>query len=237
MSATPSARFAATAWSCIEAARDPHHPKFRTAVARLITTYWRPVFHFLRAKGHSATDAEDLTQEFFRRCLQPRSPLSRADRNKGRFRDFLRTLVKRFAHDQTVRSTKQTEFERWPIVSVHDLMRDSDRSYEPPAGETPDEAFDKAWKTALLRTVRDNLEAHYAAASDATEGQRFEIFAALTIVSAMKTGRHRTPSPSAFGRQPRSGASRGEVGPAALPFGCCARRPAIRYGAGRGRRG
>ncbi len=28
-----------------------------------------------------------------------------------------------------------------------------------PAGETPEEAFDKEWKAALLRTVRDNLGA------------------------------------------------------------------------------
>jgi len=185
MSATPSARFPNTAWSCIEAARDPHHPTFRTAVPRLISTYWRPVFHFLRAKGHATADAENLTQEFFVRCLGPRSPLHRADRGRGRFRDFLRTLVQRFAYDQTARPTRQAEFERG-LVSIHDLMRDSDRTYEPPGGETPEEAFDRACQTALLRTVRDNLAAHYEAMSDAQERQRFKIFAARTFVDRVE---------------------------------------------------
>jgi len=59
--ATPSARFPSTAWSCIAAAQDPGHPKF-VAMNRLIATYWRPVFHYLRARGHHAPDAKDLTQ-------------------------------------------------------------------------------------------------------------------------------------------------------------------------------
>lgn len=67
-------------------------------------------------------------------------------------------------------------------MSIHSLMEDSDRAFEPAAGETPEEAFDKAWKTALLRTVRDNLKAHYGATSDADERQRFEIFAAVYFV-------------------------------------------------------
>jgi hypothetical protein len=48
--ATPSARFPATAWSCIEAARDRHHPNFERAFNRLVETYWRPVFYFLKRK-------------------------------------------------------------------------------------------------------------------------------------------------------------------------------------------
>lgn len=65
MPATPSARFPATAWSCIEAARDPQHPRFVIAVNRLIATYWRPVFHFFRRKYPAAPDPEGLTQQFF----------------------------------------------------------------------------------------------------------------------------------------------------------------------------
>lgn len=181
MPATPSARFPTTAWNCIEAARDPLHPSFQTAITRLVSTYWRPVFHFLRARGYATADAEDLTQECFARCLQPGSPLHRADRGQRRFRDFLRTSVKRFAYEQIVRPRKQAAFERG-LVSIHDLMCDSDRAYEPPAGETPEDAFDRAWKTGLLQSVRDNLEAHYVALSDAQERQRFEIFAALNFV-------------------------------------------------------
>ena len=179
MSATPAARFPTTAWTCIEAAQDPHHPKFVTAVNRLITTYWRPVFHFLRKKYPATTDLEGLTQQFFL-TLVTKGWLARADQQRGHFRDFLRTILKRFAFDQVVRAPQQAQFEQ-RFVSIHSLMDASDRAYEPTASETPEEAFDKGWKAALLQTVRRNLEAHYAAAIDPEERRRFEIFAALNL--------------------------------------------------------
>jgi RNA polymerase sigma-70 factor (ECF subfamily) len=179
MPATPSARFPATAWTCIEAARDPDHPKYATAIDRLLITYARPAYHFLRRKYPNAPDHEELTQLFFFN-LVTRGWLARADSARGRFRDFLKTLLKRFAYDQVVRTPEQTCFEQ-RFVSLHSLT-DDDRAYEPPASETPDEAFDRAWKAALLRTVRDNLAAHYATTADAEERKRFDIFAARYFV-------------------------------------------------------
>jgi len=180
MSAPPSARFPATAWSCIEAARDPQHPKYVTAVNRLIATYWRPVFHFLRKKYPAVPDHQDLTQRFFL-TLVTKSWVSGADPARGRFRNLLRKVLDRFAFDKVLRPGRQVQFEQ-SFVSIHSLMTDSDRSYEPPAGETPEEAFDREWKTSLLLTVRRNLEAHYAAAADPEERQRYALFAARHFV-------------------------------------------------------
>jgi RNA polymerase sigma-70 factor (ECF subfamily) len=179
MPATPSARFPATAWSCIEAARDRQHPDFVLAVNRLVTTYWRPVFYFLRRKYPTAADHEVVTQDFFH-TLVTRDWLARVDPSRGRFRDFLKTLLHRFAYDQVVRPPRQARFEQ-RFVSIHDLVEDSDRAYDPPDGETPGQAFDRAWKAALLQTVRRNLEVDYAAAIDPEEKQRFAIFAALHL--------------------------------------------------------
>jgi RNA polymerase sigma-70 factor (ECF subfamily) len=180
MQATPSARFPATAWSCIEAARDPQHPKYVLAVNRLITTYWRPVFFYFRKKYPAAPDLEELTQQFFL-ALITKGWLARVDQTRGHFRDFLRTILKRYAFDQVVRAPQQAQFEQ-RFVSIHSLMEDSDRAYEPPDKETPEEAFDRAWKAALLQTVRRNLEAHYAAVIEPEERLRFQIFSALHFV-------------------------------------------------------
>jgi len=117
MTAAPSSNFPSTAWSCINAAKDPDHPKFRKAMERLATNYWRPVFRFLRSTRPSA-EAEDLTGAFFCRCLEGKSPLRLADPSRGRFRDFLRTVVKRFAYDQAVRPRAQLKFEQG-LVSIH----------------------------------------------------------------------------------------------------------------------
>src|SRR5436190_1316390 len=158
--AAASAHFPSTAWSCIHAARDPCHPRFVAAMNQLISSYWRPVFHYLRARGHTAAEAEDLTQEFFLRYLVRGTPPS-ADAGRGRFRDLLRTTVKRFAFDRTVRPRRQERFER-QFVSVHALVQDSDRAWEPRSGETPDETFERKWKVEVRAAVLRSLQAFYA---------------------------------------------------------------------------
>jgi RNA polymerase sigma-70 factor (ECF subfamily) len=145
----------------------------------LIATYWRPVFSYLRAKGHTATDAEDLTQEFFVRFLA-KGWLDRADPGKGCFRAFLKTLAGRFALVRTDRARQQDRFER-QFVAVSTLVKDEDRRYEPAAGETPEEAFDRQWKQETLATVRRNLRAYYEGADDPKLRRRFEIFAAYYL--------------------------------------------------------
>lgn len=181
---SPAARFPSTAWSCVRAAQDPNHPQFVANMNRLIATYWQPVFCYLRARGHAAQDAEDRTQEFFLRFLV-KGWLRPADQRRGRFRDFLLTLLQRFAYDQTVRAKVQTKFEE-SFVSVHSLMQDSDRAYEPPARQTPEEAFRTQWKAKVLAAVRASLWAYYEGLNKSQEWKRFEIFAAFHFVDRIE---------------------------------------------------
>ena len=61
----------------------------------LCRAYWYPLYAYVRRHGHTATDAQDLTQDFFARLLE-RKYLRLADRNRGRFRTFLLTSLKHF---------------------------------------------------------------------------------------------------------------------------------------------
>jgi RNA polymerase sigma-70 factor (ECF subfamily) len=168
--------FPSTAWSCIRRAQNPDDPQFRASATRLATDYWRPVFCYLRAKGYGASDAEDLTQEFFARLWSGRLGL-RADPGEGRFRNYLRVVVKHFAIDRTKRARVQEQFERG-LPKLSALIREEDRTYEPAAGETPEEAFDRQWRGDLLAAVRRNLAAHYQGTGDPDDAIRYEIFAA-----------------------------------------------------------
>ncbi|MGI8481613.1 MAG: RNA polymerase sigma factor [Chthoniobacterales bacterium] len=59
--------FAPTQWSVILAAgksqTDPESS--RAALAQLCQTYWPPLYTYVRARGSSRHDAQDLTQGFF----------------------------------------------------------------------------------------------------------------------------------------------------------------------------
>src|SRR5688500_14535571 len=58
------------------------------ALAHLCQLYWHPVYAFVRRRGYSRDEAEDLTQGFFTQLLA-KNYLLDADRERGRFRSFL----------------------------------------------------------------------------------------------------------------------------------------------------
>jgi RNA polymerase sigma-70 factor (ECF subfamily) len=98
MSAATSAgdpQFHTTQWSLIAAAAGQAGVASQAALEELCQAYWYPVYAFVRRRGHSAEDARDLAQEFFRTLLE-KGYLADADPDRGRFRAFLLTAVGRF---------------------------------------------------------------------------------------------------------------------------------------------
>ena len=94
-----SGRFPTTAWTMVRKAQDPQSPERLAAMNRCVAGYWRPVFYYLRARGHSFPQAEDVTQDFFMRFFE-KNWIQPADPGRGRFRTFLLTILKRFLSDQ-----------------------------------------------------------------------------------------------------------------------------------------
>src|SRR5436189_3999918 len=82
------ASFATTHWTVIAAARNGDAAAAREALAELCRTYWYPLYAYIRRRGHSADEAQDLTQELFARLLESEA-LAGVDRARGRFRAFL----------------------------------------------------------------------------------------------------------------------------------------------------
>jgi DNA-directed RNA polymerase specialized sigma24 family protein len=56
--------FHTTDWRVILEAGAGEASGARAALATLCETYWPPVYAFIRRKGHSPADAEDLTQAY-----------------------------------------------------------------------------------------------------------------------------------------------------------------------------
>ncbi len=153
-----AAPFPTTAWSMVRAAQDRDDPACLAAMNRCIAAYWRPVFYFVRAKGHSLHRAEDLTQEFFLRFYE-RGWIERADPHCGRFRTFLLTILTRFLADKgDQRAPRQEVFDN-RLVTVSALISEPERSFEPPDNRTPDEIFMQQWAHAVIAHVRRCLEA------------------------------------------------------------------------------
>ena len=135
---------------------------------RLIRTYWAPLRIFLVATFPSLQEQADLLlQDFAEDKILKRGWLQRADRSRGKFRDFLKTSLRNFVLDRLNRA----EFKHAP-VSMEDLAR------EPSAPEAPSEAFDLTWaRTVLAQTLR-RMEADCKdpSADQPRRGQIWEMF-------------------------------------------------------------
>ena len=69
-SAKPREYFATTHWTMVLDAGRSDSIRAREALAQLCQTYWYPLYAYIRRRGESPADAEDLTQGFFARLLK-----------------------------------------------------------------------------------------------------------------------------------------------------------------------
>lgn len=87
--------FATTHWSVVLATADGDSPQGSAALEDLCRTYWYPLFVYVRRRGHSPEDAQDLTQQFFAHLLQKHC-FRLADPSRGRFRTFMLHALEHF---------------------------------------------------------------------------------------------------------------------------------------------
>jgi RNA polymerase sigma factor (sigma-70 family) len=155
-------RFATTRWSLVLAAGLRGSAADEAALARLCVLYWYPVFAFVRRRGHSAEDAEDLTQGFFARLIE-KGGLASADRSRGRFRSFLLSACQHFLANEKERSGAQKRGGGRPALSID--VADAERRYERALGhdETPEVVYERQWCLALLAGVLEDLRDEYRA--------------------------------------------------------------------------
>lgn len=90
-----SSRFQTTRWTVVLSARDDRDLAGREAMEALCRAYWYPLYAYVRRSGHSAEDAQDLTQSFFEQLLE-KDFLRLVTPEKGHFRTFLVVALKRF---------------------------------------------------------------------------------------------------------------------------------------------
>ncbi len=157
-------RFATTQWSLVLAAArtgaaDPE------ALARLCSLYWYPVFAFVRRQGHSADEAQDLTQGFFTRLLEKRE-LGNADQDRGRFRSFLLTACRHFISNEADRIRAIKRGGGAAAIPI-DLVEAEGR-YERAlvSVDTPERLYERQWALTLMDVVLDTLRNEYVAAGN-----------------------------------------------------------------------
>ena len=163
--------FPVTHWTEILAARSDSEPRRQAALEELLTAYWKPVYCYLRSKGHEKEASKDLTQGFFHEVVLGRDLIQRADRAKGRFRTFLLKALGEYAAsvrraDKAKKRLPEGGF--LPLEGI-DTLGIPELTY----CRTPQEVFDYAWASALLDEVLTEVEGECRETGMATHWEVF----------------------------------------------------------------
>jgi RNA polymerase sigma-70 factor (ECF subfamily) len=107
-------------------------------------------------------DAEDLTQSFFAYLLE-KDVIARADRERGRFRNFLLSAFKNFHASERAHRAAAKRGGGKAIVSLDELQAENRYQHEPKTHLSPEILYDQKWATSLLEQVMQALRTEYAA--------------------------------------------------------------------------
>lgn len=168
--------FPPTRWTLVSKASSAETQERCVALEELCRLYWPPVYAFIRSKGSSPEEAEDLTQGFFAEFLE-RQNFSQADDKRGKLRSYLLKSVSNFMARNYRNQTRQKRGGKARVLSLD--MTDEEGNailLEPEDGVTPESIFEKQWALTVLRQVFDQLQRRYR------EKNQTEIFESLRFV-------------------------------------------------------
>jgi RNA polymerase sigma-70 factor (ECF subfamily) len=156
-----SGRFSTTDWQLIFTARGGDVPQARSAVGVLCAAYWYPLYAYIRRRGHSADQAQDLTQGFFASLLA-RDFLAGTTPEKGKFRTFLLNSLQNYLANERDRAQARKRGGGHVLFSID--MPDAEGRYaaEPAHALSAERLFERRWALTLLERVLDGLGAEMA---------------------------------------------------------------------------
>ncbi len=170
----PGSAFATTHWSVVLTAGKADSPRAAEALERLCSTYWYPLYAFVRRRGYSEPDARDLTQAFFAHLLE-RDALQCVSAERGKFRSFLLASLNYFLADARDRALAQKRGGGREIVSF-DAQEAEDRyRLEPIDPQSPARIFERRWALTLLEQSLAQVRQEYSTP------KRTELFEALKV--------------------------------------------------------
>jgi RNA polymerase sigma-70 factor (ECF subfamily) len=156
-----SREFTTTHWSVVLAAGQSTDAQASEAVEQLCRTYWFPLYAYVRRRGYSPEDGQDLTQEFFARLLSTHA-LGSVHPVKGRFRSFLLASLNHFLANEWDKARALKRGAGQPLISLD--MAETRYRMEPSESMSADRIFERQWALALLAQVAAHLRDDYHAA-------------------------------------------------------------------------
>lgn len=145
-------------------ADSPNDPaETEAAVAQLCRDYWPPLYTFVRRRGYTPADAQDLVQGFFSHLLQNRI-YARTDSAKGKFRTFLLSILKNYLVDCWAKEHALKRGGNQRFVVLDSEIAAAEKLYGDkalPAGLDEEWHYEQRWAAALVARAIAGLRADF----------------------------------------------------------------------------
>lgn len=127
------------------------------ALARICEAYWPPLYSFLRHRGYSSADAQDLVQSFFANLLE-QNTLTRADQQKGRLRTFLLRSLQNFLFNEYDRARAFKRGGGRQIVSIEEHLPEAEAAMLATSHLSDAGCYDFVWASNIVTRAWQNLQ-------------------------------------------------------------------------------
>jgi DNA-directed RNA polymerase specialized sigma24 family protein len=132
------------------------------ALSGFCESYWPPLYSFLRHRGHSSADAQDLVQGFFAQLLE-QNTLSRADRQKGRLRTFLLGSLENFLYNEYDRARALKRGGGRQVMSIEEHLPEAEAAMLATVHLSDAGCYDLVWASNIVSRAWKNLENEFEA--------------------------------------------------------------------------
>lgn len=170
-----SSRFPQTEKTVLAALRSADPTQRQRAAERLLESYWKPVYKYVRLKWRKSNEeAKDLVQDFFSRALE-KDFFAPYDPARAAFRTFLRTLVDRFVSNDMKAARRFKRAGEGPDLDLESAEREI-------AGQQVDESlsmeefFHREWIRSLFAGAVEDLKSESDKVSKHIHFAIFELY-------------------------------------------------------------
>jgi RNA polymerase sigma-70 factor (ECF subfamily) len=166
-----SPAFTSTIWPAIDRLKrgesDPEKE-----ISLLVARYWKPVYACVRIGWkRSNEDAKDLTQEFFLFLIEG-GALKAADPTRGRFRTYLKTVLRNFLTGEHRKGTAVKRGGGLKGIAIDTV--DAETRFSAPSSADPESVFDLEWARTLVSEALTEVGASLLASGREVHWKVFE---------------------------------------------------------------
>jgi RNA polymerase sigma factor (sigma-70 family) len=160
--ARDAGQFRTTRWTAVLLSAQSQAPGSQEALAELCRIYWYPLYAFVRGRGSSPEEAQDLTQGFFLHLLDHKA-LRQVSPLKGKFRSFLVASLRNYLLNEADSAHCLKRGGAVEIVPLDANLAEDCYRLGPADSLTAEKIFDARWAMTLLDEAMARLCAEFAA--------------------------------------------------------------------------